>query len=386
MLIDCVAVFAVFAALSCGGSGDAPPSPPVPDPRPVIASVVITTSRDTIAALGDTLTLSAQVRDATGAVVPAEIVWSSSDAGVVGVSGGSGTSASAIGVANGTSTITARASTVSAARTIVVSQRAAVLAITAASNDTLFSVGDTRTFSASVRDARGAAMSAAGVQWSIDKSAVASLGVSAGPSTIATVQGSGSAAIVARSGTVESTAALNARQRIARLAVTPTAISLGVGQTSQLGATALDSRGNSVAGAGAPDYASSDSSTVRVSAAGVVTALAAGTATIAVSQQSTDGVVRASVPVTIGASFPSSAQVFVENFAFNPTAIDIAAGGTVRWIFSNEALHNVTSAGNGPLHSANIVSGSLSFTFPTAGRFDYLCSIHPFMTGTVVVH
>ena len=92
----------------------------------------------------------------------------------------------------------------------------------------------------------------------------------------------------------------------------------------------------------------------------------------------------ATVPIAIG--FPTSAEMKVEDFQFNPLTVDIAAGGQVRWTWTGSSFHNVTSTGGGPLSSATQGSGTYTFTFPTPGRFDFLCTIHPFMTGTVIVH
>ncbi|MDT7759288.1 MAG: hypothetical protein QOH27_5186 [Mycobacterium sp.] len=58
---------------------------------------------------------------------------------------------------------------------------------------------------------------------------------------------------------------------------------------------------------------------------------------------------------------------------------------TVTWTNKDEDPHTVVDDG-GVFRSRALGSGSTySFTFPTAGTFDYICSIHPFMHGSVVV-
>ena len=53
---------------------------------------------------------------------------------------------------------------------------------------------------------------------------------------------------------------------------------------------------------------------------------------------------------------------------------------------TSPAFHIECSASDGSFHSPTIGTGATySYTFPTAGSFDYTCSIHPFMHGTVVV-
>ncbi len=60
-------------------------------------------------------------------------------------------------------------------------------------------------------------------------------------------------------------------------------------------------------------------------------------------------------------------------------------GDTVTWTNHDEEPHTV-AAGDGSFHSPGMNSGAThSFTFAKSGSYDYICSIHPFMHGTVVV-
>jgi len=78
-------------------------------------------------------------------------------------------------------------------------------------------------------------------------------------------------------------------------------------------------------------------------------------------------------------------QVSIDNFAFAPATLTVKAGGTVTWTNHDEEPHTV-AATDGSFHSPGMGTGaSFSHTFPTAGKFDYVCSIHPMMHGTVVV-
>jgi plastocyanin len=85
---------------------------------------------------------------------------------------------------------------------------------------------------------------------------------------------------------------------------------------------------------------------------------------------------------------PASAAanpVSITNFAFAPATLTVPVGGTVTWTNRDEEPHTVV-AGDGSFHSPGLgTNASYSYTFPTAGSFDYVCSIHPFMHGTVVV-
>lgn len=88
---------------------------------------------------------------------------------------------------------------------------------------------------------------------------------------------------------------------------------------------------------------------------------------------------------------PPAGVVYAENFQFRPANVTITAGQSVSWSNNSSAVHNVTaddgSFASGAIAVANGELGGGSFThrFETAGTFAYHCSIHPQMTGTVVV-
>jgi plastocyanin len=78
-------------------------------------------------------------------------------------------------------------------------------------------------------------------------------------------------------------------------------------------------------------------------------------------------------------------QVSIDNFAFAPATLTVKVGGTVTWTNRDEEPHTV-AAKDGSFHSPGMGTGAtFSHTFATAGTFDYVCSIHPMMHGTVVV-
>lgn len=80
-------------------------------------------------------------------------------------------------------------------------------------------------------------------------------------------------------------------------------------------------------------------------------------------------------------------NVSIVDFAFTPKTITVPVGTTVRWINNGSAPHTVTSTSSPrAFDSGTLNSGdSFEFTFKTAGQFPYRCSIHPSMTGTVIV-
>ena len=81
----------------------------------------------------------------------------------------------------------------------------------------------------------------------------------------------------------------------------------------------------------------------------------------------------------------ADAQVKIDNFTFAPQRINVRAGTTVTWINDDDIPHIVVS--NNKLFKSKTLDtkDSFSFTFMTPGTYDYFCSLHPHMTGTVVV-
>jgi amicyanin len=77
--------------------------------------------------------------------------------------------------------------------------------------------------------------------------------------------------------------------------------------------------------------------------------------------------------------------VAISDFKFNPATLTVPVGATVTWTNQDEEPHTI-AAKDGSFHSPGMdTHATYSFTFTTAGSYDYICSIHPFMTGTVVV-
>lgn len=85
-----------------------------------------------------------------------------------------------------------------------------------------------------------------------------------------------------------------------------------------------------------------------------------------------------------GGSSASGATVVAKGFAFSPSSISIKVGESVTWTNEDSAMHAVT--GDGGIDSGNLATGeSYTKTFDAAGTYAYKCSIHPSMTGEVVV-
>jgi len=78
-------------------------------------------------------------------------------------------------------------------------------------------------------------------------------------------------------------------------------------------------------------------------------------------------------------------EVKIDNFSFTPATITVPVGTTVRWTNRDDIPHNVVSNDKSFKSKPLDTDESFSFTFSKAGTYDYFCSIHPKMTGKVVV-
>jgi plastocyanin len=86
-----------------------------------------------------------------------------------------------------------------------------------------------------------------------------------------------------------------------------------------------------------------------------------------------------------GSNAPSAAAVSIKNMAFSPGNLSVMTGATVTWTNSDTTIHTVT-ADDGSFNSGNIAVGATySRVFSTAGTVSYHCTLHPEMTGKVVV-
>ncbi len=79
--------------------------------------------------------------------------------------------------------------------------------------------------------------------------------------------------------------------------------------------------------------------------------------------------------------------VQINNYQFSPNSLTVPVGATVTWINSDLDVHTVTADGAPPaFKSAGLdTDDKFSFTFTKAGTYSYHCSLHPHMTGKIMV-
>lgn len=89
------------------------------------------------------------------------------------------------------------------------------------------------------------------------------------------------------------------------------------------------------------------------------------------------------------AAGPAGPQVAIANYSFSPASMTVKAGTTVRWVNMDGIEHTVTFGDQNGM--ANMGSGmmghmgSYGYTFMQPGTYQYHCTPHPYMTGTVTV-
>lgn len=78
-------------------------------------------------------------------------------------------------------------------------------------------------------------------------------------------------------------------------------------------------------------------------------------------------------------------MVHISNFTFGPQALKVKVGQTVTWVNDDDIPHTVVSGAR--LFKSKVLDtgDTFSFTFTKAGAFAYFCSLHPHMTGKVLV-
>jgi plastocyanin len=89
--------------------------------------------------------------------------------------------------------------------------------------------------------------------------------------------------------------------------------------------------------------------------------------------------------MTKAAPVPAAAVVQIGNFTFKNPLVMVKPGTTVTWTNGDDIPHTVVSK-DGVFKSKVLDTGDrFSFTFAKPGQFGYFCSLHPHMTGTIVV-
>jgi plastocyanin len=81
----------------------------------------------------------------------------------------------------------------------------------------------------------------------------------------------------------------------------------------------------------------------------------------------------------------ANAEVKIDNFSFGPQTVTVPVGATVTWTNRDDIPHTVVSTDGLFNSKVRDTDEKFSYTFAKAGTYPYYCSVHPKMTGKVVV-
>jgi uncharacterized protein YjdB len=310
---------------------------------PLAASVTVSPPSATLD-LGQSVALTAVVRDAGGNTIPGKTVtWASSSVATATVS----PQGTATAVAEGTAQITATVDGVSGAAAITV--RIAVASVTVTPPTASLLVGQTLQLTATPQSAAGAPLPDRSVAWSTSNAVIATVSAAG----LVTAHAAGAASISATSeGKTGSATITVTAVPVASVTVEPATFTLLAGGSIQLVATPKDSAGNPLTGR-TVTWASANPAIASVSTSGRVTALTAGQALITATSEGKSGsstITVLAAPVAYVSVVPSSATMLIGQ-SLQMTAVlrnsvgDTLTGRTVTWSSKLPSVATVTSGG-----------------------------------------
>ncbi|HEY2753216.1 cupredoxin family copper-binding protein [Phenylobacterium sp.] len=95
--------------------------------------------------------------------------------------------------------------------------------------------------------------------------------------------------------------------------------------------------------------------------------------------------VAALAAASLGGAAKAPSVVTIGNFTFAAPVVTVPVGATVTWVNGDDVPHTVVATDKSFRSKVLDTDDRFSFTFTRAGSYDYFCSIHPHMTGKVVV-
>ena len=329
--------------LSCGDGAVEPAPPP---PAPVATTVSVSPASATLTALEETARFTAEVRDQNGQVMAgAAVAWATSDASVAPVDA----SGLVTAAANGSTTITATAGSVSGAAAVTVAQVVSSVGVSP-SADTLVALGDTVRLVAEATDANGHGV--AGVTefvWSSSDTLVARVDDSGLVESVA----EGEAAVTATASEVTGRAELTVVSPLPTTiaASRDTVAFTALRQTAQLAVEVRDQVERVMAEA-LVSWSSGDTLVAAVDSAGLVTAVGGGTTkvtaaagdvadTVVVTVMQSAGTVVVS-PSESTVALRDTLRLTAEAFDANGHAVE---GATFSWSSSNVGVAPVDDSG-----------------------------------------
>jgi len=275
-------------AISCSPS-DSPAVVETEDP--VVTTVVLTPGTIQFDALGSTTNLSAEAHDQNGAVMTsAAFSWTTSDPTIASVGASGGVTAED----NGAATITATAGGISATAAVTVSQ--VVSTVVVAPNPVqIDALGSMVNLSAHALDSNGFAVLSETFSWMTSDPTIANVDLSGSVTAV----DNGAVTVTATASGIDGNVAVIVAQVAAIVAVTPDAVTVTVGGSTDLVAEVQDANFNPMPGASGT-WSTSDAAVATVTSGGQVSGIAEGTATVSFDASGVSG----SSAITVTGSLP----------------------------------------------------------------------------------
>ena len=113
--------------------------------------------------------------------------------------------------------------------------------------------------------------------------------------------------------------------------------------------------------------------------------LRAGALALTLSAAALGIVILMTSPASAAAPAAAGPTVKIDNFVFGPAALTVTAGTTVTWVNQDDIPHTVVASDKSFKSKVLDSDERFSFTFTRPGEYDYFCSLHPHMTGKVIV-
>ena len=90
---------------------------------------------------------------------------------------------------------------------------------------------------------------------------------------------------------------------------------------------------------------------------------------------------------TYATAAPATRTVIIGNFAFSPAEIEVPAGTQVTWSNDDDIPHTIVATDGGPVTKSRplVTAQKYAMVLNKPGTYRYFCSLHPHMTGTIVV-
>lgn len=93
----------------------------------------------------------------------------------------------------------------------------------------------------------------------------------------------------------------------------------------------------------------------------------------------------ASLIAPLAAYSGDSVQLRIDNFKFGPDRLTVARGTKVTWINEDDIPHSIVLMELGVRSEVIDTDRSFTYQFDKSGAFSYICGLHPFMHGQVLV-